>query len=462
MNQFSPIKAEMLFNAECEQQVLGSLLLDASRLSKLGHVKPEVFHDGAHRALFVEIKRRYHKDQMVNPVALKLWADSQDELKDLGGARYLARLAGASISSEQIEHYTEILEDLRAKRGLSDAIKAAETDLLSDSENAATIAGRLEAALADKAAVQGTGPVSMVKAVTTALDQINAVYKGDEVPGAMSGIYSLDNMLGKMRPGDMILLGGRPSMGKTGVALSMALNAARAGQGVCIASLEMTPESMAQRAIAEATANHRSGVPYSEMMRDLTEEQMRTVVDAGMEVAKLPIQFLPPQYRDVGALYAGAKRAKALLGGNLGLLVVDYLQLLQAEGRSRIEQITQISIALKSLAMQLEVPVLALSQLSRAVESRDNKRPVLSDLRESGQLEQDADSVLFCYRDEYYLEREEPEPKDGAEVYDAWADALSRSRNRLEIIIAKQRQGAIGTAHVRFNPALNLIWEDGA
>lgn len=459
MNAFSPIGPDELFNAECEQQVLGALLLDVSRLSQLGVTDAEIFHDAAHQALFIEIRRRYRDNQLVSPVAMKLWADNHQDLSELGGAKYLLRLAGGAVASSQIEHYADILEDLRAKRGLAEAIKAAQSDLVNDTETAVNIAGRLEAALADKATTRGVGPVSMMKAVTVALDQINDVYAGNETPGVLSGIPSLDSMLGKMTPGQLILLGGRPSMGKSAVALSMALNAARAGQGVAMATLEMTPESMAQRAISEATADARRGVPYSTMLRELSETDMRTVVDAGRKVAELPIQFLPPQFRDVGALYAGAKRAKALLGGNLGLLVVDYLQLLQADGRSRIEQITQISIALKSLAMQLEVPVLALSQLSRAVETRTDKRPVLSDLRESGQLEQDADAVLFCYRDEYYLEREEPEARE-VEKYEAWEAALTAKRNCLEIIVAKQRQGAIGTAHVKFNPALNLIWEN--
>lgn len=458
MNAISSIDKARLFNAEAEQQLLGAILLDASRLHKLGTYDADIFHDGAHQAVFKEIRHRVKKDLPATPVAMKIWADGQDILKDLGGAKYLVRLAGASISSEHVEHYAGILDDLRAKRALSDAISAAQESLLEDSEAAPAIAGRLEAALATGGARQGVGPVSMAKAVTAAMSEIYDIYEGKEVPGVHSGIPELDRFFGKMSPGQLILLGGRPSMGKSAVALSMALNVARSGQGVAMATLEMTPESMSQRALAEATSRRRFSVPYSDMARPVNEDQLRTLSDATKEIASLPIQFLPPQYRDVGALYAGAKRCKSILGGNLGLLVVDYLQLLQADGRSRIEQITQISIALKSLAMNLQVPVLALSQLSRALESREEKRPVLSDLRESGQLEQDADAVLFCYRDEYYLEREEPD--SDADEYGAWQEALERSRNRLEIIVSKQRQGAIGTARVRFNPALNLIWSD--
>jgi len=168
---------------------------------------------------------------------------------------------------------------------------------------------------------------------------------------------------------------------------------------------------------------------------------------------------LSRQYSDIGAMAAGAKQAKRILGDKLGLLIVDYAQLLKVQGsRSRYDEVSEISRSLKALAGQMNVPVLALSQLSRSLESRDEKRPMLSDLRESGQLEQDADAVMFCYRDEYYLEREQPDILD-TEAHIAWQAAMDRARNRLEIIIAKQRQGPIGTAHVLCNVGMNRIWE---
>lgn len=247
-------------------------------------------------------------------------------------------------------------------------------------------------------------------------------------------------------------------MGKTGVALSIALNAARAGHGVCIASLEMNPEAMAMRALSEATANARNAVYYSKMRRgDMSEPQIDTLRKCAIEVANLPITFLPRNFADIGALMAGAKQAQRTMQGGMSLMVIDYAQLLQSKAQNRYEQITEISIALKRLAGQMNVPVLALSQLSRAVEQRDDKRPMLSDLRESGQLEQDADTVMFCYRDEYYLEREKPADMEQME---AWESSMRQAANRLEIIVAKQRQGEIATARVRFNPATNLIWED--
>jgi replicative DNA helicase len=250
-------------------------------------------------------------------------------------------------------------------------------------------------------------------------------------------------------------------MGKTGVALSIALNVARAGHGVVIASLEMNPEAMAMRALSEATAQSGHAVSYASLRRGtFTQSQGERLKEVTEGVAMLPITFLPRQYSDIGALFAGARQVQRAMGGAMRLLIVDYAQLLRSQAKGRYEQITEISIALKALSGQLNVPVIALSQLSRQVEQRDDKRPMLSDLRESGQLEQDADAVLFCYRDEYYLEREKPDGHDFDALGD-WQAAMERVRNRLEIIVAKQRQGAVGTAAVRFNPAINLVWEDG-
>ena len=191
---------------------------------------------------------------------------------------------------------------------------------------------------------------------------------------------------------------------------------------------------------------------------DMNETDARNMVEAGQEIGALPIVFLPRTYSDLGAMFSGAKQAHRMMQGGMKLLIVDYAQLLRSTAKSRYEQITEISIALKSLAGQLNIPVLALSQLSRAIESRDDKRPMMSDLRESGQLEQDADTVLFCYRDEYYLERERPDEND-TEAFSAWQMALNNVKGELEVIVAKQRQGEIGTAKMRFNPATNMIWE---
>ena len=305
------------------------------------------------------------------------------------------------------------------------------------------------------------GLVSMMSATTQAVHGIIAAHEGDDTGRVKTGIPSLDSIMGGLSPGELIVLGGRPSMGKTSVALNLCLNAARQGHGVAFASLEMTPDALALRALSEEMAEHNAVVPYRDLRSgEFNSNMLQALSAAAKNVGELPVYMLPREYSDAGALMAGCKRAKSVLNGNLGLVVVDYIQLMgAADARSRYEIITKVSSALKSLAMRLGVPVLALSQLSRAVEQRDDRRPMLSDLRESGQIEQDADAVLFCYRDEYYLERHEPDELSDPDGYQAWEQALNYSRNRLEIIVAKQRMGGIGTANVMCNVALNRIWE---
>lgn len=446
---------------EAEQQLLGAILLDGDRLDAIGDILTEVdFFDPVHRDLFADMRRRHKVGDLISPVSMSNFADTHQGIQELGGRRYLVTLAGASISSSHVRHYAELIAEASAKRSIIKAIAEAERDLRDDAQLSGDVASRLEGFLAARAATTKNSTVSMMRAATDALQIAADAYHGEDVPGVSPGIPALERIMPTMKPGDLILLGGRPSMGKSALALNIALNVARAGGGVAISTLEMQPEAMAMRAFSEASSSRGEGVNYSRMSAPgLTERQMRAVAEAARDVSELPIHFMPTTFRDSGAIFSGSKRIATLLGEQVGLklVVVDYLQLLNGEGRDRFQKIAEISIALKSLAMQLKVPVLALSQLSRQVESREDKRPMLSDLRESGQLEQDADSVLFCYRHEYYLEREQPDISN-SEKHEAWSSAMERCRNKMEIIVAKQRMGAIGTADVRCNLALNRIW----
>lgn len=450
-------------NAEAEQALIGALLLDSDRIGLAVRAGgPALFNDPIHAEIFRVMQTKDKAGDLVSPPTISAAMSGSEGLSQIGGSSYLARLAGAAPSPSSVPGYIKMLADLKAKRGIIALLTDAQASVVRGEEPAHIIASRLEAGLIDMAPTDGGGPVSMLKAVSVAMGQIRAAYEGDDTAVVRSGINALDKLVSGFYPGELILIGGRPSMGKTGVALSIALNAARSGHGVCIASLEMNPEAMAMRALSEQTSVQCNAVTYAAMRRgDLADGHLASVRQAAKAVADLPIAFLPRQFADVGALIAGAKQVQRSMDGNLHLLIVDYAQLLKAEGRSRYDQITAISMALKALAGQLNVPVIALSQLSRAVEQRDDKRPVMADLRESGQLEQDADAVLFCYRDEYYVERERPSPDDPVEDHEDWNAAMEKARNRLEIIVAKQRQGEIGTAHVRFNPALNVLWEDG-
>ncbi|MFE3839392.1 DnaB-like helicase C-terminal domain-containing protein [Pseudogemmobacter sonorensis] len=450
---------------EAEQIVLGMLMLhNADRIGDV--IKAggqDLFFDPVHARIFDVIASKARSDELVSPVTIKAAMSADEGLADLGGPAYLVRCAGAAPQATHMPHYVGILRDLHHKRRLGSIMADAQAAIARGDEPAAHIAAKIETQLIEMAPSEGQGgPVSMYLAVAGALAQASAAFRGEDTHAVRSGITALDRIVSGFYPGELILIGGRPSMGKTGVALSLALNAARAGQGVCIASLEMNPEAMALRALSEQTAQQRFAVAYSSIRRgEMNQDHVDSLMAASKEVEKLPIMFLSRQFSDIGAMVAGAKQVQRAMNGNLRLLVIDYAQLLKADGRTRYEQITNISMALKSLAGQLNIPVIALSQLSRAVEQREDKRPVMADLRESGQLEQDADTVLFCYRDEYYVEREKPSDVDDIEAMGLWEAAMEKARNRLEIIVAKQRQGEIGTAKVRFNPAINLIWEDG-
>jgi replicative DNA helicase len=448
---------------EVEQQLIGGLMMVPGRIPEaVARGGVTLFAEPAHIEIFRVMMEADKAGTMVSPPMVMRTPSLQPFLEQLGGPAYIARMAASAIATSQLHHYIDALEDARDKRGLLTAMDAAKAAMMDKDATAADIAVRLEAA-AQAVAGSSTAvtPVSLMSATTTALEQVDDAYHGVVPNVVQSGIHSLDKMVMGFGPGELILLGGRPSMGKTGLALSMALNAARSGHGVIFASLEMTPDAIALRAMSEGTGHRGGAVSYAQARRgDMTEAQYRNLAEATKKVAGLPLFFLPRRYAEPAILMSGIKQClRRLPEKSLPLVVVDYLQLMKVTGTNRFEQITAISMALKDIAMRLELPVIALSQLSRAVEQRDDKRPTLADLRESGQLEQDADLIMFAYRDEYYLAKEEPSPEEADDHAD-WRAAMEKARNRLEIIVAKQRQGETGTARVRFNPALNLVWED--
>ena len=452
----------MIYSTEIEQNILGTFLLDKKwYFETLGQVKPDDFFDPVHRHIFELMVSRFDKEQLVSPVTIKDAMSEHEGLKELGGPAYLVRMAGTAVSTHAIRDYCKELRTLTRRRNLSQLLQAMDKDLSEGVRGPEEVVGQLEASLIADDGESSDSVVSMMSAVAKAADLAAQAHQAEGVIGVPTGLADLDAMTGGFSAGELILLGGRPSMGKTAVALSMALSAARKGVGVAISSLEMTPDSLALRSVANEAATRGKGMAYTDAKRGtMTDQQAKDFFETTMDVGALPIEILPANMRDIGSIYAGVRKAGRILEGKgqpLGLIVVDYLQLISGQAKNRFEQIAEISIALKGLALKTGVPVLALSQLSRALESRDNKRPVLSDLRESGQLEQDADTVMFCFRHEYYLERDRPETDDPDFIH--WQDALDASRNKLEIIVAKQRQGAVGTVNVGFNPATNYLWD---
>lgn len=465
MNAHTTIQetANMPHHIEAEQQLLGALMCGFTGIDVI-HTQggADLFFDPVHQTIFKTCAGLAKNDQPITPVTVKAAfpTNHMDGLNELGGAAYLVRLAGASVSSSLAASYAEVLGEAKAKRNIMTTLNTALDELNAGDIPARDVATKVEAQLS-VTETRGVKPISIMGAVTGALKASHAAHVGDKSGMVASGIPALDHFIDGFYPGDMWLLGGRPSMGKTGVALSIALNAARAGHPVIIASLEMIPDAIALRAMSEQVSHHGEVIAYTDIRGGkYSEMQQEKLLKAAEEVARLPIVFLSKEYADADMLQSGVRQALRSFGKTekRPLIMVDYAQLMKSKAKTRYEQITDVSLALKDVAMKYQVPLVALSQLSRAVEQRDDKRPMMSDLRESGQLEQDADGVIFCYRDSYYIERSKPDNGDMDALAD-WHTAMECSHNRLELIVAKQRQGNIGTAHVMFNPAINKIWE---
>ena len=452
-------------NVEAEQQLLGCILLYNDQMHRvLPVVQAEHFFDPVHALIFERCRIQIDAERPANPVTLKAFLEREPGIQALGGPSYLVRLAGAALAPVLALDYAKIVRDLADRRFALEAIDTARQSILSGDETAAAVVSRLETVLdAMQDDVGARGPVSMMKATTDALRDVNAAYMGEAPLAIPTGIQSIDAFAPILSPGNLVYLGGRPGMGKSAVALSIALGAARRGHHVIFSTLEMDEKQLAVRALSEAASSQGNTlIEYSRAMQgNISENDMRVLVEAARSQAELPITFVPSEYGTIETLPAGIRMAKRRAADitKMPLIVVDYIQLLEAEGtRGLYEQVTKISKRLKMLARRLQAPILAVAQLSREVEKRADKRPVLSDLRDSGQLEQDADAVLFCYREEYYLQRESHDETD-LEMMAAWQDAMERAKNVLELSVSKQRMGPVRTVKVRFNPATNYIWE---
>lgn len=437
---------------EAEQIVLGTVMLNNDAFHILtAFLEEEHFYDPMHGRIWDAMRRRIDAEMLASPVTLLADFGDDEGLKELGGGKYLVRCAGVATSADLVKHYGREIVRSFQRRKLDEALRAARESLRT-ADGIELARAQLESALVSMPTIDGReSTVSFLKAVTDAIAQINDAYMGGSV-SLKTGLQSLDEGLGGLWPADLVIIGGRPSMGKTALATSIAKRVAERGKKVMIASLEMSESSLAMRLLAES-----AGLKYSSMRSGaLTEAEFRKLIERAKDMGTLPIGFTPPHVQEVASIQAAAKAERARMGG-LDLVIVDYLQLLRAPGRGRYEQMTEASRLLKSMAKILNVPVIALAQLSRAVEQRDDKRPHLADLRETGQIEQDADVVMFTFRNEYYLERMEA-PKNSADAADYY-DALNASKNKVEILIQKQRMGGIYTARLGCHLPTNRFWD---
>ncbi len=478
------------YNNEAEQALLGALLISNAAYTRVCEfLLPEHFGNAVHGRIYAAIGKLVERGQIANPVTLKNLFDQDGALAEIGGAQYLARLASAAVTIINAEDYGRHVYDLFLRRQLI----AIGEDIVNDAcrqdldDPAPAQIERAEKKLFDLAtAGQSEGGFrAFSAAMTSAIDAAEAAFKkGGRTVGVATGFIDLDKKLGGLHPSDLVILAGRPSMGKTALATNIAFNAVRAykpaagpdgrsvaedGAVVGFFSLEMSAEQLATRILAEV-----SEVSADRIRRgDVGREDFDRFLQASHQLQSLKLFIDDTPALSVTALRTRARRLMRQQG--LGLIIVDYLQLLRPSMQvrtleNRVQEISDISRGLKALAKELNVPVLALSQLSRAVEAREDKRPMLADLRESGSIEQDADVVMFIFREEYYLARGEPtrRPDETDEKYndryERWHKRLREVEATAEILIAKQRHGPIGTVKLRFEAETtkfdNLIGAD--
>ena len=463
-------------NLEAEQALLGAILVNNEAHDRVsGFLEPHHFYDPLHQQIYETAAKLIAAGKQATPITLKTFFESAEPIDaTLSVPQYLGRLAANAATIINARDYGRTIYDLATRRQLiivgedmvnaaydspvdfppKEQIEEAETRLFSLAET-----GKY-----------GQGFATFSSALTTAIEMANNAYQRE---GGLSGIATslkaLDGKMGGLQSSDLIILAGRPSMGKTELVTNIAFNIARArarslrdrpeldptdpshdGAVVGFFSLEMSAEQLATRIMSE-----QAGIPSEKIRRGMIDEvEFKRLVEASQEMASLPLFIDQTGGISIAQLAARARKLKRQQG--LGLIIVDYLQLLTGSSKrsseNRVQEVSQITTSMKALAKELNVPIIALSQLSRAVENREDKRPQLADLRESGSIEQDADVVMFVYREEYYVER--TKPAEGTAEFQEWMAKMQLVSGKAEVIIGKQRHGPVGTVNLQFEASV--------
>ncbi|GIQ73499.1 replicative DNA helicase [Bradyrhizobium sp. ma5] len=458
-------------NIEAEQGLLGAILVNNDAFYRVSDfLESKHFFEAIHQQIFETAGSLIRMGKVANPVTLKTFLPAELDLGGMTVSQYLARLAAEATTIINAQDYGRTVYDLSLRRNLiqiGEEIVNVAYDAPVDFAPRAQIedAERQLYGLAETGRYDG-GFQRFADALTVAVDMAAKAFQRDgKLSGISTGLRDLDAKMGGLQPSDLIVLAGRPGMGKTSLATNIAYNIARAyvpevqadgttkavnGGAVGFFSCEMSGEQLATRILAE-----RTGIPSSHIRRGgITELDFEKIRDCSIELQSLPFYVDETGGLSISQLTARARRLKRQKG--LDLIVIDYIQLLQGSGKkgndNRVQEITEITTNLKALAKELNVPVIALSQLSRQVENREDKRPQLSDLRESGSIEQDADVVMFVYREEYYLANKEPRP--GTPEHATWQAEMERALGKAEVIIGKQRHGPTGTVELHFEASV--------
>ena len=443
-------------NIEAEQALLGSILVNNDIIDEVATIiNPTSFYDPAHTKIYEVIETLNNKGMIANPITLKNYFEKDNMLNEVGGTEYLVKLTRFSSSTKQAIDYAKVIHEMYLRRELiliSDNLSS-ET-LNSKEQDAEKIIESTEKSLFDLAE-RGSFSQSFLKfnqALDQTIEMATLAMKNDKgIVGVPTGLTDLDEKLGGLHKSDLVILAGRPSMGKTALATNIAYHAAQnimsrqEKSSVAFFSLEMSSEQLSTRILSE-----QARIKSDDIRRGkVTEEEINRYIETSRNIYNLPLFIDETPAITIATLSNRARRIKRLFG--VSLIVVDYIQLMRSnlnKNEGRVQEISEITQGLKALAKELGVPVLALSQLSRAVEQRDDKQPQLSDLRESGSIEQDADVVMFVYREAYYLERKQP--KLGSIEHAEWQSKMNDVNGLADIILGKQRHGPTGTVKVEF------------
>ena len=465
------------YDIEIEQALLGAILVDNQGLERVGALlKPDHFYDPLHARLFEAMAQAFERGSFVlTPLTLNAAMKADPGLIEVGGVAYLSGLASAAPAMPNVRDYARILHDLAVRRSL---IRIGE-DIVNTAYEAPTEKGpAIQIQEAEKAlyavsesARYGEGPIDFHESLRRAVESAEAAQKrGGRISGVTSGFTDIDNLLGGLQPSDLLILAGRPGMGKTALGTNMGFHAAQAyvrdiaagaemprGSPVLFFSLEMAAQQLSARILAEQTEIEMWKIRNGRF----SEQEWEKFVLTMQELSTLPLYIDDTGGISIAQIAARARRLKR--EKNIGLIIIDYLQLVEPSRRAenRVQEITEVTKGLKTLAKELNVPVLALSQLSRGVDARDDKRPILSDLRESGSIEQDADVVMFVYREEYYLKSRVPDPS--TPDFAKWLEKCERAHRRAEVLVEKHRHGATNKIDLyfddRFTRFSNLVAE---
>lgn len=459
-------------NLEAEQALLGAILANNKAFEKVSEfLKPQHFADSMHAKIFEVISKLITRGHVADVITLKNYFEQEGSLAEVGGAKYLVKLADSASPLTNAEYYAQFIYDKYLRReliatGFDIVNNASREDLDSDANEQIEQAEKRLFELSNQGDING-GFVDFSQALTTSLSHIEQAYQKDgKISGLPTALDALDNKTGGLNNSDLIIIAGRPAMGKTALATNIAYNVAEymahakdldeKSRGVAFFSLEMSADQLATRILSTVTQTNGHKMRTGE----LDNAEFTRIAAAVRELEQIPLYIDDTPGLNINTIRTRARRLKRNKG--LGLIVIDYIQLINGSGSkrtegNRVQELSEISRGLKILAKELNLPVIALSQLNRGVEQRDDKRPVMSDLRESGSIEQDADIVMFVYRENYYLQNEEPQqkasetPEHLQKRMEEWEARVRATANIGEVIIGKQRHGPTGTVQLFWN-----------